>query len=168
MLNRIERHDITNAAALALVLMLCVFVILRWVDAVGNSWSNGLWEAEAAESIPEPTPAALKAAEEVRGQHARNEVTVLVGNGTLVSGLASDGTSMMTDNGYGSLTPQNVDGDPVPRSTVYYGLGFRPDAEAIAILMSIDSEQVVTLTDGIGLSTDGADVVVVLGQDLGN
>lgn len=165
MLNRIERHDITNAVALALVLLLCVFVILRWVGSLASALDGGFWTAEKAATVAAPTEEAVRAANEIRGQHSPNEVSVLVGNGSSgIDGLAGRGAERLTDLGYGTLSPQNYNGEPVANSMIYYAQGYRPDAEAIAILLSLDG-RLRMITDDIGVNADGADVVVILGDD---
>ncbi len=166
MLNRIERHDIINAMALSLVLLLCGYAMNRWVDSLSTAWDEGFWQAEKDESGILPTGDEARSAAKIRGQHLPNEVSVLVGNGSDgIDGLAGRGASRLGDAGYGTLQPQNVDGEPVEVTTVYYTDGFKPDAEAIAILLGFDEDHVEVLRDSPGVPVEGADVIVVFGND---
>ncbi len=166
MLNRIERHDVVNALALAIALLLCGYVVLRWFDYLGETWSGGLWDSEKVETMDDAELARRSAEVAVVGSKPPNEVTVRIGNGSDGrDGLAGRATDRLATVGYGTLRPENKSGDPIDESLVYYADGFRPDALQIAGLLGLDESNVRPLPDvNPGVTLDGADVVVVLGN----
>ncbi len=82
------------------------------------------------------------------------------------NGLAGRGTERLSSFGYGTLTPENKVGDPTDDSYVYYTEGFVLDARQVAAVLEIPETNVVELgTEEIGVTVDGADVIVVLGNN---
>lgn len=159
MIDRVERSDILNAAALAAVLLVLGYGMLVAFGQLSNTVDDGLFVAESIDS-GEPV--------EVLGNallRPANEVSVRVGNGSDGrQGLAGRATDRLGSAGYGTLTPENKEGDPMDESFVYYIDGFKVDAIQIATVLKIAEGQVRPLLDNPGVSTEGADVVVVLGQ----
>lgn len=160
MLDRLERNDVLNAAALAAVLLLMAVVLMRVVGWFGETVDEGLWEAEGEEIVgdtPGPDTPVLR---------PPNEVTVRVGNGSEGrQGLAGRATRRLEGDGYGTLEAVNKEGEPIDDSFVYYVDGYKVEAIQIAGILSIAEAQVRPLLGDPGLSTDGADVIVVLGQN---
>lgn len=167
MIQSIERHDIVNAAALAAALLLCGILLLRWVGYLGDTVGNGLWHAEKAESVEEALNDIDVASIYINGSRPPNEVGVRVANGSDGrNGLAARGTERLSSFGYGTLTPENKIGDPTDDSFVYYTDGFVLDARQVAAVLEIPETNVVQLgLDEIGVTVDGADVIVVLGNN---
>lgn len=167
MIQSIERHDIFNAAALAAALLLCGTLLLRWVGYLGSTVDDGLWQAEKTESVEEALRDIDVASVYINGSRPPNEVGVRVANGSEGrDGLAGRGTERLGSFGYGVLTPENKIGDPGDDSFVYYVQGFVLDARQVAAVLEIPETNVIELgTDDIGVTIDGADVIVVLGNN---
>ncbi len=162
MLDRVERNDVVNATALALVLLFLGFVILAIVGRLSETVDAGLWTAEGSDVIE------ASATEVPGGPLLRppNEVSVRVGNGSDGrQGLAGRATRKLTGAGYGALEPKNKEGLAIDESFVYYIDGFKIDAIQIAAFLNITESQVRPLLDDPGVPTEGADVIVILGQD---
>ena len=160
-LDRVERSDITNAIALALVLLLFGYLITVGVDRLSATVDDGLWTAEGGEGE--------EAIDFVPGSpllRPTNEVIIRVGNGSDGrDGLAGRATRRLANVGYGTLDATNKDGEPIEESFVYYVDGFKADAIQVATVLNIAEGQVRPLLDNPGVSTEGADVIVVLGQN---
>ncbi len=162
MLDRLERSDVLNATALAVVLLLLGLGLLRLVGWFSGTVDEGLWAAEggdelAADTIASPQTSSLR---------PPNEVTVLVGNGSEGrQGLAGRATGRLESIGYGTLKAVNKEGQPIDDSFVYYIDGYKVEAIEIAGHLNIAEAQVRPLLGDPGLPTEGADVLVVLGQN---
>ncbi len=167
MIQSIERHDIVNAAALAGALLLCGILLLRWIGYLGDAVGDGLWQAEKAESAEEALNDLDVASVYINGSRPPNEVGVRVANGSDGrNGLAARGTERLSSFGYGTLTPENKIGDPGDDSFVYYIEGFLLDARQVAAVLEIPETNVVELgVEDIGVTVDGADVIVILGTN---
>ena len=163
----IERHDIVNAAALALALLFCGYLALRWFGVLDLTMEEGLWRSEKVEVAEEDLSAVDIAAILINGSRPPNEVSVRVGNGSDGrTGLAGRATERLGAVGYGTLPAENKVGDPSDQSYVYYVDGFVLDARQVAAVLDIPEGNVLELgTSDIGVTLDGADVVVVLGND---
>lgn len=160
MLDRVERSDIFNAIALALVLLLFGYLITLGIDRFTSTVDEGLWTAEGGEAEEDfefvPGSPLLR---------PTNEVIIRVGNGSDGrDGLAGRATRRLSNIGYGTLDATNKDGEPIQESFVYYVDGFKADAIQVAVVLNIAEGQVRPLLDNPGVSTEGADVIVVLGD----
>jgi hypothetical protein len=159
-LDRVERSDVLNAAALALVLLLLGFATLNAIGWLSDEVDEGLWASSGGEEVADI---------EVIGSpflRPPNEVSIRVGNGSDGrQGLAGRGTDRLESAGYGVLDPKNKEGEPIDESFVYYIDGFKIDAIQVATVLNIAEAQVRPLLDNPGVPTDGADVIVILGQD---
>ena len=161
LLDRLERSDILNAAALAAVLLLLGFGLLRLGGMFSETVDEGLWEAEGGDELPADVVAAPQAS-----LRPPNEITVLVGNGSEGrQGLAGRATSRLGDIGYGTLEAVNKEGEPIDDSFVYYVDGYKVEGIEVAGLLNIPEGQVRPLLGDPGVPVDGADVIVVLGQN---
>lgn len=167
MIQSIERHDIVNAAALAGALLICGILLLRWVGYLGTTVGDGLWQAEKAESVDEALSDIDVASVFINGSRPPNEVGVRVANGSEGrNGLAARGSERLSSFGYGTLTPENKIGESADDSFVYYTEGFVLDARQVAAVLEIPETNVIELgTETIGVTTEGADVIVVLGNN---
>ncbi len=161
MLDRVERSDVFNAAALAAVLLGMGFLILTVFGWFTTAIDEGIWTAEGGE-VDE---AAAEVLSDIR-LRPTNEVSIRVGNGSDGrQGLAGRASRKLENLGYGTLEAKNKEGDPIDESFVYYVDGLKLDAIQVATLLNIDQSQVRPLLDNPGVPTDGADVIVILGQD---
>lgn len=159
-LDRVERSDVTNAMALAIALLFLGYLTLIGFGRLSSSLDEGLWAAEGGDV--DDTIDILPGSPLLR---PANEVIIRVGNGSDGrDGLAGRATKRLANVGYGTLDAANKDGEPIEESFVYYIDGFKADAIQIAIVLNIAEGQVRPLLDNPGVSTDGADVIVVLGQ----
>lgn len=160
-LDRVERNDVFNAIALAAVLLLCGYVLLQALGLLSDNLDQGLWVAEGRETDELAEPVALGL-----GLRPPNEVSIRVGNGSDGrQGLAGRATRRLEDVGYGTLEPENKSGVPIDDSFVYYIDGFKVDAIQVATVLNIAESQVRPLLDNPGILTEGADVIVILGQN---
>ncbi len=157
-----ERSDVFNAAALAAVLLGMVFLVLTVFGWFTGAVDEGLWTAEGGE-LEDAAAADVLNSPLLR---PTNEVSILVGNGSDGrQGLAGRASRKLENLGYGALDPLNKEGDPIDESFVYYIDGFKLDAIQIATLLNVAESQVRPLLDNPGVPTDGADVIVILGQE---
>lgn len=162
MLDRLERTDVLNAVALAVVLLLLGIGLLRLLGMFSTTVDEGLWEAEGGEELA----ADAVAAPQTNSLRPPNEITVRVGNGSEGrQGLAGRATGRLDTIGYGTLEAVNKEGQPVDDSFVYYIDGYKVEAIEIAGILNIDESQVRPLLGDPGVPTDGADVLVILGQN---
>jgi hypothetical protein len=149
-----------NASALAVVLLFLGFLTLNAINFLTGTVGEGLWEStggESAEELEATTDPLLR---------PTNEISIRVGNGSDGrQGLAARASRRLQSVGYGTLDPKNRDGEPIDESYVYYVDGFKLDGIQIATLLNIAESQVRPLLDDPGVSTDGADVIVILGQN---
>ena len=166
LIDRIERHDIFNAAALALALLFCGYLALTWLGFLGLALEDGLWNSEKVEAGEDLTSIDF-ASIFINGSRPPNEVSVRVGNGSDGrTGLAGRATERLGAVGYGTLPAENKIGDPSDQSFVYYVDGFVLDARQVAAVLDIPEANVRELgTSDVGVTLDGADVIVVLGND---
>jgi hypothetical protein len=161
LLDRVERSDVFNAAALAVVLLFLGMGLLRLVGWFSDTVDEGLWAAEGGEETDGEA-----AAPQIASLRPANEVTVRVGNGSEGrQGLAGRATRRLDGEGYGTLEALNKSGEPIDDSFVYYVDDYKVEAIQIAVLLNIPEGQVRPLFGDPGLPTDGADVLVVLGQN---
>ncbi len=165
-MKRIEIHDLVNAALLMLALALCGYFALQWIGTAGDTWEEGFFNSEKVDTIDDEELAARAAEVDVVGSRPPNEVSVIVGNGSEGrDGLAGRASERLALFGYGMIAPANKDGDPEDDSFIYYADGYRLDAVRVALLLGFEEDLVQPLLDrSTGISTDGADVVVVLGN----
>ena len=148
MLDRLERTDLLNAVALAVVLLLLGVGLLRLLGLFSGAVDDGLWTAEggdelAADAVASPQASSLR---------PPNEVTVRVGNGSEGrQGLAGRATRRLDGVGYGTLEALNKEGEPIDDSFVYYVDGFKIEAIEIATLLNIAEAQVRPLLGDPGV-----------------
>ncbi|MGH9183247.1 MAG: LytR C-terminal domain-containing protein [Acidimicrobiales bacterium] len=94
------------------------------------------------------------------------QVTVLVANGSGVSGAAGRFTTTVKEAGYATAEPANATVSDLETSAVYFAPGFEPDAAAVAALLT-PAPEVAPLPDPTPVGDlRGANVVIVLGKDL--
>lgn len=161
MLDRVERSDVFNATALAAVLLVFGFLTISAFGWFTGVVDEGLWTAEGGDEVSDATDA-------IGGPLLKptNEVVIRVGNGSDGrQGLAGRATRKLEDLGYGVLEPKNREGDPLDESFVYYIDGFKLEGIQIATILQVAESQVRPLLDAPGVPIDGADLIVILGQD---
>ena len=100
------------------------------------------------------------------GETASPSVKVLVANASQTNGVAAAYTSELSSSGWGTLTPVTAL-TAEQTSSVYYAPGEQAAAQAIAARLGIlaSAVQPLGVTTPVG-GTTGADVVVVIGDDL--
>ncbi len=166
-MKRIEIHDLVNGTLLIAALGVCGFFMLQWLGDAGDIWGDGFFNSEKVDTIDDEELAERAAEVDVVGSRPPNEVSVIVGNGSEGrDGLAGRASERLATIGYGMIAPVNKDGEADDQSFVYYADGFRLDAVRVALLLGFDENLVQPLLDrNPGVPTDGADVVVILGNN---
>jgi hypothetical protein len=191
--DRIERHDLINALALAAVLMTLALLLIvgarelfRTVDEglVVSSPSGG--EATAttvAGEVPaeggepgggEPAAPAEGEAGPVEPDEAATtttvppprppgEVAVRVANGAQRVGVAAAGGGRLESLGYQVVGLANAAARPT--SVVWFVEGFEPEARAVAEALGVPAGEVGPVPADPGVDVSGASVLVVLGAD---
>lgn len=151
-----------NAVALAVVLLLLGMGLLRMLGLFSGAVDDGLWAAEGGDEATSEVAAPAQSA----SLRPPNEITVRVGNGSEGrQGLAGRATGRLESIGYGTLKAVNKEGQPIDDSFIYYVDGYKVEAIEIAGLLNIPEAQVRPLLGDPGVPTEGADVLVVLGQN---
>jgi len=99
-----------------------------------------------------------------------NTVTVLVLNGSGVSGAAGAVTNLLKPHGYTTLSPAN--GNKDEKSWVYYKPDFSPDAKGVTDVLGIMPDLLTSFpTNGLSVPegsmdrVSGANIIVFLGSD---
>jgi hypothetical protein len=96
----------------------------------------------------------------------RASVKVLLANGSSINGAASSYTTLLSHQGWGTLTAVTADAK-VGTSTVYYAPGQQVAAADIASSLALAPSAVQALTAAVPVpGTAGAAVVVLIGTDL--
>lgn len=164
----------TRAALLVAVAALLGFLILR--GAADNAqFPVTTGGAAAATAIPDvevdpensvavsetPTVLVLPAARN------NNEVSVLVANGTAVSGQASRLTSALRNQGFITKEPRNADDQPA--STIFYRPSFAPEAQVVRNILG-GSTPIAPMPDpdpilGEDIDLGDVNVLVLVGAD---
>lgn len=98
------------------------------------------------------------------GKVERGDVTVAVLNGTSIGGLAGQVGSEIEQNGYqlGPVTTTTPDFD---RTVVFYANGQRAAAQKVSRDLGLEPKDVEPMDREAKLLADGADVVVIAGED---
>jgi LytR cell envelope-related transcriptional attenuator len=97
-----------------------------------------------------------------------SQVRTLVANGTSTAGAAATFTTLLKNQGWGTLSPADTT-SPVTSSTIYYAPGQVDAANTIAAELGLATTNVKALTSSVPVSsTSGVDVLVVVGPDLAN
>lgn len=166
----------TRGAVLVAIAALLVFLVLRGAADSGQipiETGAGIG-AEATptptvdplseDAVPVTTPTVV-----IDTSTARNnsEVSVLVANGTDVTGQASRLTSTLRNQGFMTREPRNA--DPQPSSTIYYRPGFAAEAAVVRMVLG-GTTPIAPLEEpdpfiGEGIDLAPVDVLVLVGAD---
>ncbi len=168
----------TRGAVLVAIAAVLVFLVLR--GAADNSQfpletgasaqptatpEDGA-DGEAVDGEVDPDTTATV---EVDTSTARNnsEVSVLVANGTEVTGQASRLTSALRNQGFMTREPRNADQQPA--STIYYRPGFAAEAVVVGAVLG-GSTPIAPMPEpdpfiGEGIDLVPVDVLVLVGAD---
>jgi LytR cell envelope-related transcriptional attenuator len=119
----------------------------------------------------EPTVATTAPQSDTTERTAKDpaEVTVLVANGTAVSGVATQFSSKLAAEGYVTAEPSTGDKDDYATTTVYYNPDSQPEANAIAAALGVAAENVQPMPNPVptrDADLRGATVLVLVGSDL--
>ena len=173
-MDRIERHDFVNAALLAIVLLGMALALVFATRSLFSALDED--PVITAEPAPEVTSTTTEAptvtvgeevAEETSStQPARspNEVSIRVGNGSGLSGVAGRGSTVLANAGYTMLSAKNSS-VKLASTAVYYVEGFGADAEVVATLLNVPITNIAPMPADPGVAVDTAAVVVILGSD---
>jgi hypothetical protein len=164
--DRIERHDLVNAALLAAVLLLLGFGILTALRSLADTVDTGLIESTKDTPTTDATTAdgVGTAADPGSGARPAGEVTVRVGNGAGLAGVAGAGTDLLQAAGYQTIPPKNA-ATSIENSVVYFAEGYGVDAEKVADVMGVDHAYIEPMPPDPGVPIDGAHVIVIVGAN---
>jgi hypothetical protein len=99
--------------------------------------------------------------------HQPSQVTVLVANGTRVTGAASRVKNVLLQAGYNTLAPTDATSTDATATAVEFAPGYQADAAAIASTLSLPASAAQPIPTPAPVSdTKGANVIVVVGTDL--
>jgi len=100
------------------------------------------------------------------GVHPNTTVKVLVANASQTNGVATYYSQKLATAGWGTLTPVTAT-TARSTSTIFYATGQKRDALAVATALGLPTSAVQPLGGTVPvLSTAGADIVVIAGNDL--
>jgi len=117
-------------------------------------------------TVPGKTTTKAKSTTTTTAPLVRSNVKVLVANGSLISGAASSYTTLLSHQGWGTLTAVTATAR-VATSSVYYAPGQQVAAADIASTLALAPATVQALSAAVPVpGTAGADVVVLIGTDL--
>jgi len=148
--------------AFLLVIAVVLGIVLLQAADKGTSLQRGLTAGTHGSSptttVPTPTTLATRAPADVK---------VLALNGTTTAGLGSRVSDKLRAAGYNVLAPTDARQKPVASSSVYFAVGYQPEATAIAELLGLQSTAVQPMPAAPPVAdTRGANVLVLAGQDL--
>jgi len=169
--DRLERHDLLNAALLAAVLLLLGFGIITAVRTLGNTLDEGVIVAEKEPTLESEATAGATVEQEddeesttttaVVAARPPEEVQVRVANGARRVGVAGAGTAVLAEAGYDTLDPKN--GPTMDDSIVYYISGFAADAVVVAETLGLDPTAIEPMPSDPGVELADSKVIVILG-----
>ena len=112
-------------------------------------------EIELPPPLPPPSPT-----------HNRNEVRILVANGTDICGAAGRVVTALSAEGYTMLPAVNDDPEGnIDVSTIYYVEEYGFDAAVVASLIQVDSSRVLPLPATPPTAPGDSDVLIHIGAD---
>ncbi len=170
-MDRIERHDIINALGLAAVLLLMAFLLSLFAGKLFSTSADGggfiTKEKEEESVVVVTSTTSTTVAEEPEAEEVvlrtPAEVKVLVVNAARVSGIASQGSNLLSPLGYQMLSPSN--GNSVNESVVFYLDGYEADAAAVAVVLNMGETAIAPLPESLSFSPGDAHLVAVLGTN---
>jgi hypothetical protein len=160
-----ERAPMVGRAAIVLIaFIIATAVALGQVHPATHSTAANV--ATTAPVTSTTHPAAHSTATTATTTTPPAKVSVLVANGSNVSGAAGTTSTQLQAGGWTMLPPVNASSN-VTASVVYYVAGFRPSAVVIANSLGVPATAVQPLTSSAPVGAVGtADVVVVVGPDV--
>lgn len=163
-----------RGAVLVGIAALLAFFVLRGVADNGQIPVETAGESTDETATPtvdplvEATPAVTPTAE-IDPSTARNnsEVSVLVANGTTVTGLAGRLTSSLRNQGFMTRDPKTA--DPQTTSTIYYRTGFAAEATVVRSVLG-GTTPIAPMPEpdpvlGADIDLAPVDVLVLVGAD---
>jgi hypothetical protein len=154
-----------NSATLGVILVVfaVIIAILLFNAGGGNAADDGgdKTAAESANGSRESTTTTEATVETI----PPGNLTVVVGNGSGISGRAKATADKLTPLGYTNI--QAVDGKSTATTMVYYAEGFEADAKALAATMGLpdDRTQPLPAESVLQEPVEGAQLVVLVGPD---
>ncbi|MDA3040046.1 MAG: LytR C-terminal domain-containing protein [Actinomycetota bacterium] len=174
-MDRVERHDVINAVALATAL-LAMALALVWgasalfrtlggtVDSSRNPDESTTSVAEAGDPGTGTTAVGTETTPTtVAVPHLPDQVIVRVGNGASRNGIATVGTNLVSGAGYAILGPKNA--PATSQSIVYYLEGYQADAVEVARLLSIPATQIAPMPTDPVIQVAEAHLLAIIGAD---
>lgn len=170
-MDRIERHDIINALGLAAVLLLMAFLLSLFAGKLFSTVGEGDGII-STEKVDDPvvsvtsTTSTTVVEEPIVEEivlRAPAEVKVMVINAARISGIATQGSELLSPIGYQMLKPGN--GNSVAESVVFYVEGYEADAAAVAVVLNMGETAIAPLPASVSFSPGEAHLVAVLGSN---
>ena len=175
-MDRVERHDVINAVALAAALLAMALALVWGASALFGTISGTVDSSKN----PDETTTTVPAAGEAGGStttaaadaettttaavlHLPDQVIVRVGNGAGRKGIATVGTDLVSGAGYAILGPKNA--PAASQSIVYYLDGYQADAVEVARLLNIPATQTAPMPADPGIPVAEAHLIAIIGAD---
>jgi hypothetical protein len=120
-----------------------------------------------ARTLPLPLPTNPGGPTTSAAPRAPSQVSVLVANGTTITGAASRVNTQLIQAGYTSVGTANGNRQDTTTTLVDYVPGFQADAAALAVALSLPASAAQAMPAPPPVTnTKGADLVVVVGTDV--
>jgi LytR cell envelope-related transcriptional attenuator len=159
-----------RGAALLVVAVLVGVLLLRTAPSESSTPVTTKRPKAARTTVPRPpvtTGAAVTTPTTAAGPRAPAQVSVLVANGTKVSGAASRVDVQLAQAGYNSVGTANATSSDNSATVVDFTPGYQPEAAALAASLSLPATAAQPMPSPPPVTdTKGANIVVVVGTDL--
>jgi hypothetical protein len=153
-----------RGAGLLLVAVILGVVLLNAADdgpgpaVIAASGNKATSTTTTRAPVSTTTTVAVRPAEQVK---------VLAANGTVTRGLGTRATEKLKALSYNALAPTDATKKPATTSTVYWAVGYQPEARAIAQQLGLPETAVQPLGNPPPVVNVGvANIIVVVGDDL--
>lgn len=162
---RIEIHDLLNAALLGFVLLVMGYGILWGVDELQATTSDGLINSEkevGADGAPDVIDVS---GDDAGADNLRpvSQILVRVANGTDSAEASEAATEVLAAGGYQTLPPR--DAATVADTLVWYTDGFKAEAERLAGTLDVALQNVLPVPSSSEVEIGEAHIVVLIGTN---
>jgi hypothetical protein len=159
-----------RGAALLLVAVLVGVLLLRTAPSESSTPVTTKTPKAARKTVSRPpvtTGASVTTPTTAAGPRAPTQVSVLVANGTKVTGAASRVDVQLAQAGYNSVGTANATSSDNATTVVDFTPGYQPEASALAASLSLPATTAQPMPSPPPVTdTKGANIVVVVGTDL--
>jgi hypothetical protein len=161
-----ERQRLVGIVIIVIAVLIGVVLLFRGLSAPDTVTAGDPDAGVTVTTVDRDAPPSTDVAQSiVPAAPDPADVTVVVANGSGVSGLAARVTATLTNAGYVTLAPTDALAD-ASVSRVYYAANSEAAAQLVAQSLELPASAVVPLTSPSPVAAIGtAQVVVVLGAD---